>query len=67
MLNRSFFRLALDYSRWALLTRARSRFRAYRRRRTLDLRAARTRARRALATGLAALAAVENYGLGFRD
>jgi len=48
LLDGSIFSLTLDNSGWASLARARSRWRASGRLRTLDLRATRTRARRAL-------------------
>ena len=67
MLNRSIFCLTLDYRGRADLTRARRRRSALGRLRTLDLRAARARARRALTTGLITLATVENYGLRLGD
>jgi len=63
-LDRSIFCLTLDHCRWADLARARGRRRALGRLRALDLRATRTRAGRALTTGLVALGAVKNDWLG---
>jgi hypothetical protein len=67
LLDRSILSLTLDYRRRACLARAGSRRGTLGGLRALNLRAAGTRARRALTTWLIALAAVKNYWLGLRN
>ena len=59
--------LTLDNRRWADLTGARGRRRAFGGSRTLNLRAARTRAGRAFSLGLITLGAIQENRLGPRD
>jgi hypothetical protein len=63
----SFLGFAANLCGWAYRARARRRWRAFGGRRALDLRAARTRARRAFTRLILTGTAINNDGLRFRD